>query len=257
MKTTRSIAKNLAHRWKRATFRSSCRTINVAGVELKVSIDDLFGRQVYHNERYWPELQWVSEHVQDGPELIIDVGANQGVTTTFYAKSFPSAVVIAVEPHPFNATQILKNARLNVIGNIVLAHCAASDRTGDVHISNHSNAAIVEGGTICVPMCKLDDICFGPAKFVKVDVEGFEMSVLRGAKTLIATYKPSMDIEVHLFLHEDRYSFLRGVVDWLTPFGYKFDVVAGYQGSLVREPSKADLDKLSNEHVVNLLCRPQ
>jgi len=252
-----SLADKVAYRWRRATFRAYWRDLSVAGVPMTIAIDDLFAEGVYQSARLWPELEWALKNVRNASSVMIDVGANQGITTLFYAKSFPDSIVMAVEPHPFNARQILKNTRRNIAGNIVLAHCAASDHQGELRLSDHSNASAVETEGIRVPVNTLDSLCAEAVGFLKIDVEGAEDAVLRGAKNVIAKHKPVMDIEVHLFMRENRHAFLNDLVLWLSTFGYAFDVVAGYQGRLVVEPTECDWELLSNEHVINLLCRPK
>ena len=251
-----SLRKKISYRLKRAMFRPSRRLIVVAGVSMDIAIDEVFAASVYQSTRRWPELEWVARHVADGPGLVIDVGANQGVTSLFYARAFPSTLVLAVEPHPFNAAQILRNARANRVGNLAVLPCAVSEKPGEVSISDHSNSAVVAGGGIPVPAVRLDDLRTGPVRFLKIDVEGLELEVLRGAEALIRLDRPPMDVEVHLFFREDPLAFLRSVVAWLSAFGYGFDAVAGYQGGLVENPGEADWEGLAREKVVNLLCRP-
>ena len=229
----------------------------MAGVPMEIAVDDVFAAGVYHSNRKWPELEWVARNVVDGEGLVFDVGANQGITSIFYARTFPSALLIAVEPHPFNAAQALSNARANLVGNLAVLPCAVSEKRGEVFISDHSNSAVVAGGGISVPAVRLDDLWSGSVRFLKIDVEGLELEVLRGAERLIRSDRPPMDVEVHLFFREDPLAFLRSVVEWLAAFGYRFDAVAGYQGQIVENAGEADWQRLARENVVNLLCRPR
>jgi FkbM family methyltransferase len=252
-----SLRKKISYRAKRAMFRPSRRTIHVAGESFEISIDDVFAENVYRDSRRWPELEWARENFQDAKGLVFDVGANQGITTLFYARRFPSALVVAAEPHPFNAAQILRNARANGVGNLAVLPCAVSGRAGEVRIVDHSNSSVVADGGIPVPAVRLDDLRTGCVRFLKIDVEGLEDEVLDGAGEILSTDRPPMDVEVHLFFRENPLDFLRNMVDRLERFGYQFDAVAGYQGDLVRNAGEADWERLSREKVVNLLCRPQ
>jgi FkbM family methyltransferase len=252
-----SLQKKISYRLQRALFRPSRRTIEVAGVSMEICIDDVFAASVYKSSRRWPELEWVARNATDGPGLVFDVGANQGITSLFYARTFPSALVVAVEPHPFNAAQILRNARANLAGNLAVLPCAVSERPGEVFISDHSNSSVVARDGISVPAVRLDDLRSGPVRFLKIDVEGLELEVLRGAESLVRADRPVLDVEVHLFFREDPLAFLRSVVEWLTVFDYRFDAVAGYQGQLVENAGEADWERLAREKVLNLLCRPR
>jgi FkbM family methyltransferase len=252
-----SLQKKILGRLKRVMFRPFSRTITVAGVQMEIAVDDLFAAAVYKESRLWPELEWAAANVPDGPGLVLDVGANQGITSIFYALMFRSALVLAVEPHPFNASQILRNARANRIGNLAVLPCAVAERPGGVSISDHSNSSVVAGGGIAVPAVQLDDLRSAPVRFLKIDVEGLELEVLRGAEGLVRADRPAMDVEVHLFFREDPLAFLRSVVAWLSVFDYRFDAVAGYQGQLVENAGEADWERLAREKVINLLCRPR
>jgi FkbM family methyltransferase len=252
-----SLFKKISGRIQRVMFRPSRRTIAVAGVGVEIAVDDLFASAVYKESRHWPELDWVAANVPDSPGLVLDVGANQGVTSIFYARTFPSALVLAVEPHPFNAAQILRNARANLVRNLAVLPCAVAERPGEVFISDHSNSSVVARDGISVPAVRLDDLRSGPVRFLKIDVEGLELEVLRGAEHLIGADRPVMDVEIHLFFRENPLAFLRSVVAWLSAFDYRFDAVAGYQGGLVENAGEADWERLSREKVLNLLCRPR
>jgi FkbM family methyltransferase len=253
----KSLRDKISYRLERAMFRPCRRRIEVAGFPLEIAIDDVFAASVYESSRQWPELEWCAANVNNGPGLVFDVGANQGITSLFYARHFSSAMVLAVEPHPFNAAQILRNARANLAGNLGVIPCAVSAEPGEVFISDHSNSSVVAGGGISVPAVRLDALRSGPVRFLKIDVEGLELEVLRGAASLIQSDRPALDVEVHLFFRQEPLEFLRSLVEWLSVFGFRFDAVAGYQGRIVENAGEADWERLAQEKVVNLLCLPK
>ncbi|MCH8075785.1 MAG: FkbM family methyltransferase [SAR324 cluster bacterium] len=145
----------------------------------------------------------------------VDVGANKGYFT-FWLEKY-AAHVHAYEPNPHNYFY-LRGAR----GKVTLHQAALSDaadsttfrvrvfeekrfwrrllggggrldhRGGSLHhqaIGEHFIEYPVE-------IRRLDDESPGAVGFLKIDVEGHELSVLRGAKTLIATHRPVLLIEI-------------------------------------------------------------
>jgi FkbM family methyltransferase len=117
----------------------------------------------------------------------VDVGANAG----FYTLAFASRAsrVFAIEPFPENARNIIDHLRLNAITNTTLIQAAASNRAGmayfQAHQSNSMGKLTIEPTQLLVPTVALDDV-IDHADIVKIDVEGAELNVLRGAKRLLS-----------------------------------------------------------------------
>jgi FkbM family methyltransferase len=117
--------------------------------------------------------------------LIIDCGANVGISSLWFARRHPHSIVLAVEPEPDNFAVLKRNAAL--MGNIIPIHAAISDRMSRVDLSNNLGTPwswrTVESGEGAVPtltighLIGLDD-SYVPL-IVKIDIEGFETSLFR------------------------------------------------------------------------------
>lgn len=248
-------------RLKKLMFRPYRTEIEIGSTRLNVDISDLFAKNVYDFNRNWPELEWTRRMLVSKPGAILDVGANQGVTSVFYAKTFADNSVVAFEPHPFNVGQIVKNVHLNQLGNVQICPVACGSRESIVTITNSSNAGVTKGTRNCivVPVVTLDQSYVGQVALIKVDVEGMELEVLEGAKQLIQTHRPLLDLELHFFLHEDRLSLLETVMKLSTKLNYSVDVVLGYQGQLLEgfTMNCRERDDVLRQSVVNLLASPR
>ncbi|MGH9725204.1 MAG: FkbM family methyltransferase, partial [Candidatus Acidiferrales bacterium] len=112
-------------------------------------------------------------------------------------------------PLPANIRVLEENILLNDIHNIFPRHEAVADITGELTFQfPHHNLSLVAGpvdardslGTFLVPCISLDDFmrqeCVS-VDFIKMDVEGAETDVLRGARNLICAFHPCMMIELH------------------------------------------------------------
>src|SRR3974390_1863547 len=64
------------------------------------------------------------------PRTIIDVGANCGMTTIFYANRYPNATIVAVEPEESNYSALIKNTQS--YANVVPLHAALWNSDGQV-----------------------------------------------------------------------------------------------------------------------------
>jgi FkbM family methyltransferase len=166
------------------------------------------GRFAYDQE---PEIRQLAALVGEG-ETVLDVGANGGQYTYTLARLVGRAGrVICVEPLP-ELAEYLRQAAGELDLPIEVVACAASDRDGsaELHIPLEDGRRLLAQGsliahgadqfvTIDVPLRRLDDIAAGaPSRisFVKIDVEGHELGVLRGATATLARHRPVLLVEI-------------------------------------------------------------
>ena len=147
------------------------------------------------------------------PELfrggdILDIGANIGYTAALFAGAAdPDATVYAFEPEPFNFRLLQNSIRDRRLQERVMAvHSAVGERSGkielwinDHHHADHriatdslrSNHLQAKDGYISVPITTVDSFLTQsgrgrPICFIKIDVQGYELSVCRGMTATMA-----------------------------------------------------------------------
>lgn len=158
----------------------------------------LLARQFRSQE---PELRHLSTFVPpDAPA--IDVGAWWGPWTYWLSRRVPH--VVAFEPQPRLAAFLERVTAANVT---VRAE-ALSDSSGSAELSmvglrrgQDALATLERDGApeserITVPTCRLDDLDVETVGFVKIDAEGHESAVLRGAHELIRRCSPVLFVEI-------------------------------------------------------------
>src|SRR5690348_8993140 len=136
---------------------------------------------------------------------VIEVGANAGYLTVPLASKYN---VIAIEPQPSCYGLLVCNVFLNELYEKVMCINAACGETeGFTYVpaidyqspGNHGGISVqTEAKGMFQTMVKMrtvDEICGGPVRLLKIDVEGMELEVLKGAKETIEKYKPLLYVE--------------------------------------------------------------
>ncbi len=151
-----------------------------------------------------PELRLLPEIVPKG-RTAIDVGANKGVYTHYLSRLVPH--VHAFEPNPKMHALLTRTLPTNATAYT----CALSDRNGataelivpiyggvfsNVGASLNPRMKGRQHGSVTVETRTLDSFNFTNVGFLKIDVEGFEKAVLRGATALIARERPVILVEM-------------------------------------------------------------
>jgi FkbM family methyltransferase len=152
------------------------------------------------------------EFVPKPGETCLDIGANIGACTAAWCKENPSGRIIAVEPHPITFMRLQRNVTLNNWKNVECLQAAISSKQGTLSfhlIPDGTMATVNERGEAGVSVACLTidqllkerEIC--SVDLCKIDVEGHEIEVLKGALKTIDRIK-KLIIEYHsVTLKED------------------------------------------------------
>lgn len=151
--------------------------------------------------------------------VLFDAGAHFGIFSLAAAHfGGPAARAVALDPSPAAIRMVELHARLNgVTDRITAVRAAVADREGSLELVNagigsagyfvQPDPGHTPGERTSVPTITLDGLAerFGPPTHVKVDVEGFELAVLRGARTVLeAPMPPILFLELHVAMIRDR-----------------------------------------------------
>ena len=164
--------------------------------------------KLYHRIRCYkyakyrnPELKLIKSLVNKDRDSI-DIGANLGLFTYFMSRA--SKHVFAFEPNPYP----LGNLKSLVDKNVTILPIALGNSDGPIKIKipHHENGWSSNGASLSprseepgelieIQCRKLDSLNINNIGLIKIDVEGFEIEVLKGAKETILRNKPTMIIE--------------------------------------------------------------
>ena len=156
-------------------------------------------------------------------DTVCDIGANIGAMTLMFARHVPHGAVYAFEPVRAHYQLLVTNVTLNELTNAVPFHAAVGAASGRIVAPRLDLSTAANLGAIAlekfsegeeVPLIRLDDLELPRCGLLKIDVEGMELDVLRGAVRTIERCSP-------LIFAENELSDRSGpVLDLLIDLGY-------------------------------------
>jgi FkbM family methyltransferase len=142
-----------------------------------------------------------------GGLVIYDVGAFHGILTMFFASR--GAQVIAYEPNDANYARLVENIRLNHLTSVQVRKLGVGSLPGSGTLRYAPQMA--GGGTLhpnaIAPVSQHVDIttldrdiaaaALPAPDLIKIDIEGWELEALEGARATIAAHHPALFLEMH------------------------------------------------------------
>jgi len=207
------------------------------------------------------EILFLRRYLRAG-DVALDVGANIGLMTLIVSEQVKSAgAVHSLEPAPETFGWLKENTEINSISNVRLYNMALSDREGkiDFYVSQEGldafNSVIkpAKGDNYqvkSVDTTTLDKFVSAlPSKvtFIKMDVEGFELSVLEGGRNILsADDAPELLVEfTESNLKSAGHSTLE-LYDKISGLGYRLYSFDASSHRLVAEPRGQDYSRYKN-----------
>jgi FkbM family methyltransferase len=175
------------------------------------TFEQIFGYNSF-NLRYLPRWNQISAAYDNRDlnykPLILDLGANIGLASLYFAKNWPNAEIVAVEPDADNYQLMLQN--VSGLKNLYPIQAAVACEDGAVLITNpeaedwaYRTETAQEGVTGTVPAISIDSImklpqlCGRFRPFIaKIDIEGFESNLFSKNTDWVASF-PIIIIELH------------------------------------------------------------
>ena len=177
----------------------------------------------------------------------------------------PNGKVISFEPDPKILPILKKNRSINH-SDIVIIEKAVSDKEGSeiFNIATESGLSrldnkkhnlfglklseqiTVETNTLDNYLAKL--LPNWPLKFIKIDVEGHELRILKGAESTLKKYKPTLFLEInHGALKQNNISYT-DILNFLGQYSYQFYYVNSHAADWVRIGREPTYKKITADH---------
>jgi FkbM family methyltransferase len=171
--------------------------------------------------------------------VVYDIGGFEGLLTMFFSQT--AKRVVTWEPNPVSRRRIATNLELNKIENVVLRDVGLSNVRGECTIAYDPLMPGAASGADAVAAqirstasrvveqriqtVRLDDDIpeqsLSAPGFIKIDVEGMELAVLRGAEATLRTFRPALFLELHGADDADKRRNARDIADTLWSIGYR------------------------------------
>ncbi len=218
-KPVSQISESLALQLRRKVWINGC-TVGFDGLDLvfppDVGVD--FATSIYWNgkEGYEPEVWNTLRPILENLTRFADIGANIGFYSVLASRLNAKMQIWAFEPVPKIASKCRKFLAANNADNVKLYELALSDSEGEavLYLPESSYVEEEKTGTIRLDSWQakrpnamhievatktFDSLCSGANWFpqaIKIDVEDFESSVLRGMNDLLRIHRPLIVCEV-------------------------------------------------------------
>lgn len=199
------------------------------GVSMQVDISDYIGHYLYFGFAD-PSANALFSLVKPDAH-VVDVGANIGWTALRMATLASTGWVRAFEPHPLNFSRCQENISRNAVSNLKIFPFALGSSRGMVQMevrtpSNLGGNRIAPKftGSTPIEVWPLDEIIGTfPDKhidLIKIDVEGYELQVLRGSLDTLKRCRPVLFIELDDNNLRDQGDSAESLVKFLEDLGY-------------------------------------
>lgn len=166
-------------------------------------------------------------------KCFLDVGANHGVFSLAFTCNRPNVKAIALDPSPLAFPILKRNSQLNPTFNITPLQVAAGEKLGQLRMKiNWHHLEVIPDQTLdetdeikIVPVRDLDTLCDEMdiiPDFIKVDVEGHELAVLKGMNKILSNLRVDFFLEIHPELIEPLGYRINDITDYLSELNYEF-----------------------------------
>jgi FkbM family methyltransferase len=204
-------------------------------MDIEVNLSDEIGAEIFRQRIFDLAVSECAWRLLAPGDQVLDAGANLGyMTMLFAARIGSSGVVHSFEPHPQVCAKLRRNVdrirqRKNA-GRVVVHECALGDSRGTAALIETDYFALNEGTAKIASTAEADapnvrrhsipletlDSLFPAESFalLKIDVEGFEAEVLKGAEGLLSSRR------VRHIIYEDHSLGGSGLAELLSGYGY-------------------------------------
>lgn len=197
-----------------------------------------------------PELKYISNSIESG-ELVLDIGTHKGGYLYWIHKATgKNGQVIAFEPQPTLYDYVKQAISSFKMKNVDFYHGGLSSKRGTLDLFIPKAEGLTSPGAtfekregrkghfITVPIYQLDELLAErtrPVSFIKMDVEGHELEVFKGADQILKTDRPKL-----IFECENRHLNGKSVSDI---FQYIQDL--GYEGYFFKKGKRRPLSEFN------------
>jgi FkbM family methyltransferase len=211
--------------------RNPIRTKTINGITYELDLREVIDSSLYFTSTYEVKIDQLFEKYVKPGSTVIDIGANIGLHTLRSALlTGDKGKVIAIEPSTWAINKLQRNLALNpnlteiidirqhalgetVVRSVSLGFQSSYRLTG----KNEITPEIVDVLTLDLV---LEQTKLSRTDFIKIDVDGHELQILRGAKGILSGTKPALIVEFTPSYSVNDLNELTEIEDYLQSLGY-------------------------------------
>lgn len=230
--------------------KNSVRKVKRFGINFELDLNDYPAWLIYFNSDADNTFNVLS--FLGNAKTIFDVGGNMGQTALAISQKVShDATIYSFEPYPATYQKFKNNLLLNpLIKNIIAENIALGETESELLMfqdcaTNSGGFRIVydkeknNSGVVKTQSTSIDSYVknnnISKIDFIKIDVEGFEMTVLKGAKNTLLNHRPKLFIELNDSNLNKQNASSKALITFLVSMGYKISNAAS--GAIYTEQS--------------------
>ena len=246
MKTTHKIALarvayQFVHLYRKAIGLSDRTIVKRGGATFELDLTQGIDFAIYLGDVFERNTKKALRNLVVESGGVLDIGANIGAHTLHLARFVgPSGRVMAFEPTDYAFRKLRRNIELNptLVGRISTYNCflAAEDGNAlpdkiysswplvpeaELHAKHLGRAMSTENASVRSVDSVLAEAGNPAVHLVKLDVDGFECEILRGAAKLLRDQKPAFVMEISPYVLDERGASLSELMSILMSNGYR------------------------------------
>lgn len=235
------FAARVIYRTLRIFLRDDHRQIRRKGINYDVDLSEGIDLSLFVFGGFQDHVTRTKDFVMKPNAVILDVGANIGVMSLGFAQRARAGQVYAFEPTEYAYNKLLRNLKLNpeLSQRITPIQAFVADKSqANGRLVAYSSWKIdgsaagahpVHGGTAqstaTAEVLTIDDFCqtkrIPAVDLIKIDTDGHELRVLRGARETLEKSRPYLIFEAGLYTMAENDVSFEQYDDYLSPFGYQ------------------------------------
>ncbi|GAB4010117.1 MAG: hypothetical protein Fur0010_02060 [Bdellovibrio sp.] len=215
------------------------------------------------------QLSEILEHKLKGSAHVVEIGANIGTSFVTIANNFPQLTFDCHEPVPQFFDLLKKNFENFKVTNVKLFNQIFGEKlntkialnvglgtAGASELSHYQQNA----GTLILDSMTLDHAYHQKEfKFLKLDVDGYELPILKGGEQVLKKYRPYIFMEYSYKIMDSMGKSGYEILDFLSKLGYEKAEVWDSSGKFIKEVSQlSEIDSIARScpHYADILLLP-
>ncbi len=192
---------------------------------------------IFREGVYEEDLLNIADRLIRDKTIVIDVGANIGFISLYLAKKYPDNLVLSYEPVSLAYGCLEKSRNVNALENMKVFKTGVGASADKVEIHSPTPGTYNKGLAAIDANFDLDDtfvketidmVCLDAhvppsprVSFIKIDVQGYEFNVLKGAKQRIEKDKPAIVFEQFDGYHTSPLDVRRDIASFFAALNYE------------------------------------